>query len=63
MTDILNNSPIQKANIKEGQYLIGCMEFKYNSINNFIEGLYDRFFDKEIKEKVVNLAVYDLKTD
>jgi len=40
VTDIQNNSPIKKAGIREGQYLIGCAEFSYVSIDAFMEGLY-----------------------
>lgn len=39
------------------------MEFQYNSLDKFIEGLYDRFFDKEVKDKRVNLAMYDMVED
>lgn len=38
--DIKANSPVRKAGIKEGQYLIGCAEFPYQSLDIFMEGLY-----------------------
>jgi hypothetical protein len=46
LTDIKINSPIKKAGVKEGQYLIGCLEYSYQSIDLFVEGLYEKFFDK-----------------
>lgn len=58
--DIKINSPIQLAGVKNGEYLLGCLEFQYNSLDKFIEGLYDRFFDKEVSDKRVNLALYDM---
>lgn len=38
--DIKANSPVRKAGIKEGQYLIACAEFPYQSLDIFMEGLY-----------------------
>jgi len=32
-------------------------------LDNFIEGLYDRFFDKEVSDKRVHLALYDVLSD
>lgn len=32
-------------------------------MDKFIEGLYDRFFDKEVIDKRVNLALYDMVED
>lgn len=58
--DIKINSPIQLAGVKNGEYLLGCLEFQYNSLDKFIEVLYDRFFDKEVSDKRVNLALYDM---
>lgn len=57
------NSPVKKAGIREGQYLIACQEYPYKTIDVFMEGLYERFFNKEIKDKSVNLVVYDIVTD
>jgi hypothetical protein len=39
------------------------VEFSYSSIDAFMEGLYERFFDKENKEKAVHLVIYDIPTD
>jgi hypothetical protein len=46
ITDIQNNSPVKKAGIREGQFLIGCLEYPYKTIDAFMEGLYERFFDR-----------------
>lgn len=32
-------------------------------MDKFIEGLYDRFFDKQVSDKRVNLALYDMVGD
>ena len=63
VSELKINSPIQLAGAKEGEYLLGCIQFQYNSLNNFIEGLYDRFFDKEVADKYVHLALYDMVSD
>lgn len=63
IVDIKPNSPIKKAGVKEGQYLIGCEEYGYPSIDAFMEGLYEIFFDKESKDKSVHLAIYDIASD
>jgi hypothetical protein len=49
--------------VREGQYLIGCLEYAYPSIDAFMEGLYEKYFDKETKDKSVHLAVYDIASD
>jgi len=33
------------------------------SLNGFTEMLYDRYFDKEVKDKHIHLAVYDILND
>lgn len=63
LTDIKANSPIKKAGVREGQYLIGCLEYAYPSIDAFMQGLYEKFFDKESKDKNVHLAIYDIASD
>ena len=63
MVKVANNSPVQLAGIKEGEYIIGCKQFIYRSFNELIETTYDRFFDKEVKDKTINLAAYDIVED
>jgi hypothetical protein len=63
VADIQHNSPIKKAGIREGQFLIGCVEYPYKTIDAFMEGLYERFFDKELEDKSVHLVLYDIATD
>lgn len=63
VTAIQSNSPMAKSGVREGQYLIGCKEFGYVSIDAFMEGLYERYFDKEISDKTVQLALYDIASD
>ncbi len=63
IADISINSPVHLAGIKEGLYLLGCVQFSYITLDKFIEGLYDRFFDKEVTDKHVHLALYDMLDD
>ena len=62
-SDIKLNSPVKKAGIMEGEFLIGAQEFTYDSINGLLENLYDRYFDKQIESKSVHLAVYNINID
>jgi hypothetical protein len=57
------NSPVKQAGISEGQFLIGCVEFKYRSLNEFIEGVSEKYFDKTVEDKHINLAFYDITND
>lgn len=63
ITDIQENSPIKKAGVREGQYLIGCQEFSYPSLDAFTEGLYEIYFDKSIESKAIHMALYDIASD
>ncbi len=51
------------AGVREGEYLLGCVEIQYNTLDHLIEGIYDRFFDKEVEDKHVHLALYDMLED
>lgn len=39
------------------------MEFKFHSINNLLDNVYDRYFDKEVLSKVIHFGVYNLVKD
>lgn len=39
------------------------MEFKYGSINELLENLYDRYYDKEVSDKTVHFAMYNILED
>lgn len=43
--------------------MIGCVEFKFHSVNNLLDNIYDRFFNKEVPSKVIHFAVYNLLKD
>lgn len=43
--------------------MVGCVEFSYATLDKLIEGLYDRFFDKEVTDKSVHFALYDMLSD
>lgn len=63
VTHVKPNSPIALAAVKEGEYLIGVEEFKYENISELTDRLYERLYDPEVQDKHVHFAIYNVITD